>query len=94
MRKFTLTTITFFSVLFGTFAQTLNNPKDADGYYIVKYDCAAGAFATSNNIEVDQTFTFAVDVTGTPWENWLKGTPTAAGQPAHLPLINGQTLAM
>lgn len=60
-------------------AQTLNNPKDADGYYIVKWDCATDAFAASNDMEADETFTFVVDVTGTPWEEWLKATPTAAG---------------
>ena len=60
-------------------SQTLNNPKDADGYYIVKWDCSKDSFAASNDIEADETFTFAVDVTGTPWENWLKETPTAAG---------------
>jgi hypothetical protein len=60
-------------------AQTLNNPKDGDGYYIVKWDCAQDAFAASNDVEADETFTFAVDVTGTPFEAWLKETPTAEG---------------
>ncbi|MBE0652716.1 MAG: hypothetical protein IH594_02895 [Bacteroidales bacterium] len=60
-------------------SQTLNNPKDADGYYIVKWDCSKDSFAAANDFEADETFTFAVDVTGTPWENWLKETPTAAG---------------
>jgi hypothetical protein len=81
MRKFTLSTITFLMIVFGVQAQTqtLNNPKDTNGFYIVKYDCSKAAFAASNDIEADETFTFAVDVTGTPWENWLKATPTAAG---------------
>ena len=81
MRKFTLSAITFLMIVFGAYAQTqtLNNPKDANGFYIVKYDCSKAAFAASNDIEADETFTFAVDVTGTPWENWLKATPTAAG---------------
>lgn len=81
MRKFTLSAITFLMIVFGAYAQTqtLNNPKDANGFYIVKYDCTKAAFAASNDIEADETFTFAVDVTGTPWENWLKATPTAAG---------------
>ena len=57
----------------------LNNPKDNAGHYIVKWDCATSAFADTNDFEADETFTFAVDVTGTPWENWLKETPTAEG---------------
>ena len=62
-----------------TYSQTLNNPTDADGYYIVKWDCDQGAFADSNDLEVDETFTFVIDVTGTPFEDWLLETPTAAG---------------
>lgn len=61
------------------FAHTLNNPVGADGRYIVKYDCASGQFAASNDIEADQTFVLAVDVTGTWLENWLKDTPAAEG---------------
>jgi len=61
------------------FAHTLNNPVGTDGRYIVKYDCAAGAFAESNDMELDETFVFAVDVTGTWLENWLKDTPAAEG---------------
>lgn len=60
-------------------AETINNPVGADGRYIVKWDCATGAFAASNDFEVDETFVFAVDMTGTPYEAWLKETPTAAG---------------
>lgn len=60
-------------------AHELNNPVGADGRYIVKYDCAKGAFAASNDIEADETFTFAVDVTGTWLEDFLKATPTAEG---------------
>jgi len=74
---FLLISFLTFSVL--TQAQTLNNPKDADGYYIVKWDCSLSAFASSNDFEADETFTFAVDVTGTPWADWLKATPTADG---------------
>ncbi len=59
--------------------KALNNPKDDAGHYIVKWDCATSAFADANDFEADETFTFAVDVTGTPWENWLKETPTAEG---------------
>lgn len=63
----------------GATAHTLNNPVGADGRYIVKYDCSAGQFAASNDIEADETFTFAVDVTGTWLEDFLKATPTAEG---------------
>lgn len=61
------------------FAHTLNNPIGSDGRYIVKYDCSAGAFAPSNDMEADETFVFAIDVTGTWLENWLKDTPAAEG---------------
>ncbi|MDR0864940.1 MAG: hypothetical protein LBO74_08415 [Candidatus Symbiothrix sp.] len=60
-------------------AQVLNNPKDANGYYIVKWDCAGDKWATSNNFEVDEAFTFAIDVTGTALEDWIKEGPTNAG---------------
>ena len=60
-------------------AHTLNNPVGADGRYIVKYDCAKGEFAAANDMEVDETFTFAVDITGTWLEDFVKGTPTAEG---------------
>jgi hypothetical protein len=79
MRKFTLLTFLLFMFAMVSKSQTLNNPKDADGYYIVKWNCTTGTWAASNDIEVDQTFVFAVDVTGTPFEAWLKATPTAAG---------------
>lgn len=52
-------------------AQTLNNPIGPDGCYIVKWDCSTNSFATSNNFEADETFTFAVDITGTSWVAWL-----------------------
>ena len=79
MKKTILFLISFLMIAAVSNAQSLNNPKDANGYYIVKWDCSLSAFAASNNIEADETFTFAVDVTGTPFEDWLKATPTAAG---------------
>src|SRR5665647_5496 len=81
MRKSTLFfMISFLMIAAFTNAQnTLNNPKDKAGHYIVKWDCSKNAFADSNDFEADETFTFAVDVTGTAWEDWLKETPTAAG---------------
>ncbi|NJK87850.1 MAG: hypothetical protein HC906_19685 [Bacteroidales bacterium] len=62
-----------------TFAQTLNNPKDENEYYIVKWDCSQEDFASSNDMESDETFTFAIDVTGTPFEEWLNDSPTTEG---------------
>lgn len=56
----------------GSFAaQTLNNPIGSDGCYIVKWDCTTNSFASSNDFEVDETFTFAIDITGTQWVSWL-----------------------
>ena len=52
-------------------AQLLNNPIGSDGCYIVKWDCATNSFAASNNFEADESFTFAIDITGTEWVNWL-----------------------
>ena len=52
-------------------AQTLNNPIGPDGCYIVKWDCSTNSFAASNNFEADETFTFAIDITGTSWVAWL-----------------------
>lgn len=60
-------------------AHTLNNPVGEDGRYIVKYDCEKDTWAASNDMEIDETFTFAVDVTGTWLEAFLKETPTAKG---------------
>lgn len=80
MRKFTLFLfLVCASVVSISAQQHVNNPKDADGYYIVKWDCTTNSFAASNNFEADETFTFAVDIKGTPWEAWLKETPTATG---------------
>jgi hypothetical protein len=78
MKKITLCLVAFLMVTLGAAAQ-INNPKDVDGYYIVKWDCKNNTWAASNNFEVDESFTFAVDVTGTVLEEWLRGTPTAEG---------------
>ena len=50
----------------------LNNPIGQDGRYIVKWDCAKGQFAESNNFEPGETFTFAVDITGTGWVDQIQ----------------------
>ena len=57
----------------------LNNPIGQDGRYIVKWDCAKGQFAASNDFEPGETFTFAVDITGTGWEDEIKAGSTAPG---------------
>lgn len=66
-------------VSFSAAAHVINNPIGEDGRYIVKYDCATGQFAASNDMEVDETFTLAVDITGTWLEDFVKGTPLAEG---------------
>lgn len=77
-KKFTLLIAAIVAVLVVE-AQTLNNPKDANDYFIVKWDCTNDTWANSNDFEVDEAFTFAVDVTGTALEEWLKETPTNDG---------------
>jgi hypothetical protein len=83
MKKITLLFAALLLVAIGAKAQTINNPKDANGYYIVKWDCNAndgqGGWAASNDFEVDEAFTFAVDVSGTAFEDWLKQPATNAG---------------
>lgn len=102
MKKFTII-LAAALVSFSAMAQhTLNNPVGADGRYIVKYDCANDQFAASNDMEVDETFTFAVDVTGTWLEDFLKGTPAAEGASRALAInkwtskgdVNGETNRM
>ena len=50
----------------------LHNPIGEDGRYIVKWDCAKGKFADSNDFEPGETFTLAVDITGTGWVDMLQ----------------------
>ena len=64
----------------------LNNPIGADGYYRVKWDCNAigpngeqGYWAESNDMEYDETFVLAIDLTGTMYESWVTHTQTANG---------------
>ena len=65
------------TLLAATAAQSLNNPVGADGCYIVRWDCENNTWASSNSMEADETFTFAIDITGTVWESWLQGAGTA-----------------
>ena len=78
MKKFTFV-LAAALVSLSAAAYELNNPVGADGRYIVKYDCSKGAFADANDMEVDETFTFAVDIKGTWLEDYVKGTPTVEG---------------
>lgn len=78
MKKFTIV-LAAALVSLSAAAYELNNPVGADGRYIVKYDCSKGAFADANDMEVDETFTFAVDIKGTWLEDYVKGTPTVEG---------------
>ena len=57
----------------------LNNPIGPDGYYIVKWDCENDTWASSNDVEYDETFVLAIDLTGTKYENWVKNPQTANG---------------
>ena len=79
MKKFTFILAAALMSMGAMAQHTLNNPVGADGRYIVKYDCQADQFAAANDMEADETFTFAVDVTGTWLEDFLKGTPVAEG---------------
>jgi hypothetical protein len=49
----------------------LNNPIGPDGYYIVKWDCEKNDWADSNDMEYDETFVLAVDLTGTAYASWV-----------------------
>lgn len=66
-------------ISFAANAHTVNNPIGTDGRYIVKYDCEAGQFAASNDMEVDETFVMAFDLTGTWMVDYLLGTPIVEG---------------
>lgn len=62
------------------------NPTLEDGSFIVKYDLEKGAFCESNDFEIDETFVFAIDVTGTPYA-------TALTEPSRNPNILGRGMA-
>jgi hypothetical protein len=74
MKKITLFISVFLMAWTVNVNAQLNNPKDANGNQIFKWDCASNQFATANNFEIDETIVFAVDVTGTPLEAWLAAT--------------------
>ena len=57
----------------------LNNPIGADGYYIVKWDCEKNDWAESNDMEYDETFVLAVDLTGTAYASWVSNEQSRNG---------------
>ncbi|MDE7081080.1 MAG: hypothetical protein K2O78_05470 [Muribaculaceae bacterium] len=64
----------------------LANPTLEDGSFIVKYDMANHCFAADNDFEIDETFVFAIDVTGTEYETALKN-------PSRNPNVLGRGMA-
>lgn len=74
MKKFTLLLAAASLFAVNANAETFGNPKDADGNYIVKWDPATESFAASNDWEIDETFIFAIDITGTSFETAVQGT--------------------
>lgn len=56
-----------------------NQPVGKDGYYIVKWDCEKDTWADSNDMEYDETFVLAIDLTGTAYENWVKSAQSQGG---------------
>lgn len=74
MKKFTVL-FAAAALLGGTAnAETFGNPKDKDGNYIVKWNPETESFATANDWEIDETFIFAIDVTGTSFETALQSS--------------------
>ncbi|MBQ0034617.1 MAG: carboxypeptidase regulatory-like domain-containing protein, partial [Bacteroidales bacterium] len=53
--------------------EMIANPIGADGRFIVKYDCETGEWAEANP-EIGETFTFAVDITGSWLEEWVNAS--------------------
>lgn len=74
MKKFTFV-LAAALVSLSAAAVELNNPTDANGRYIVKWDCAKGDFAAANDFEPGETVTLAFDITGTKWEEAVKSSP-------------------
>ena len=50
--------------------QMIANPIGADGRFIVKYNCETGEWADANP-EIGETFTFAIDFTGSWLADWV-----------------------
>lgn len=77
MKKFTLFAATALAAATVASAQTIGNPKDPahEGEYIVAYDLANGKWCDANP-ELDETFVFAIDFTGTGFEDAMKTLPS------------------
>lgn len=88
MKKFTLIAGALVLATTGINAQdpVFANPTLEDGSFIVKYDLANHCFASDNDFELDETFVFAIDVTGTEYE-------TVVGQPSRNPAVLGRGMA-
>lgn len=75
MRLFALTAVSVIAAGIAAQAQeVIANPTLEDGSYIVKYDMENHKFAESNDFEIDETFVFAIDVTGTSYVDALSTT--------------------
>ena len=79
MKKlFLLTVAIAASVTAFSQARKLANPRDENGRYIVKWDCENDDWATSNDFEIGETFTFAVDLTDSGWDVTMANAPEGA----------------
>lgn len=76
MKKLTLVSMALCGASIAVNAQdaVVANPVLEDGSYIVKYDMENHKFAENNDFEIDETFVFAIDVTGTPYVDKLAET--------------------
>lgn len=77
MKKFTLFAATALAAATAASAATIGNPVDPanEGQYIVAYDLANGKWCDANP-EIDETFVFAIDFTGTGLEDAMKTLPS------------------
>ena len=63
MRK-TLLILAAATTLAASAQSQLANPKDSDGNIIFKYDMVNDRWADANDLRIDETFVFAIDITG------------------------------
>lgn len=77
MKKFTLLAATALAAATAASAATIGNPVDPahEGQYIVAYDIENGKWCEANP-EIDETFVFAIDFTGTGLEDAMKTLPS------------------
>ena len=59
--------------------QSLGNPTNINNLYDVVWDCGNQEFKSDYEIQFDETFTFAVDITGTPLLAWVNEASPVAG---------------